>query len=309
MFLHNLIIFTLILGTFFIEGCRKGDGKKLIVDQNTKYRATTFPSTPKSKNRSVKPDQAVILNPSDERVLPKLKLLHEKWRYDKNYLKEYRKMIRSLLPEAEKYVDFGSKEFLVLPDESKTDKSVYSAKKAKFHSCSTSKTENWNEIKVLQLEKCNSVTLKQNSQSGAKVVEKLMTEQKHYDKEMNFFRHAHHGSLKYFPSLICASQPKNRNGRYSIVTEFVEGQNSHLMAAVATTEQLRFMVAQFFNSVVELHKVGFIHCDLTPANVIVTSDFEVKLIDFGMAMLVGEANGFRGSTFIPGTRITSNDSG
>lgn len=228
-----------------------------------------------------------------------LNLLHKSGRYNQVYMKEYKKMIASLLPDPESIdPSFNNKEMLPRQNEVKTVKSLYSTKKAKLPTCSREKEKMWKKLKILQLEKKNSVTLKENIRTGARVVEKLMEGQRHYDKEMNFFTQAHHGSTKYFPSFICSAKPKKRNERYSIITDFIDGDKSHVMASVATPEQLRHMVAQLFNSIVELHRVGFIHCDLSPANVMVTKDFEVKLIDFGMAMPVGQANGYRGSFYI-----------
>ena len=93
-------------------------------------------------------------------------------------------------------------------------------------------------MKILQLEKKNSVTLKENIHTGARVVEKLMEGQRHYDKEMKFFSHAHHGSTKYFPSFICSMKPKKRNERYSIITDFIDGDKSHVMASIATLNNL-----------------------------------------------------------------------
>ena len=228
---------------------------------------------------------------------PKLNLLHKESRYDKMFLDQYKKMIDSLLPDAEMFTNFNSDDFLPLPSDIKTVKSIYSDETVKLPKCSKSKEKNWKKIKVLQVEDNNSVTLKQNSLTGAKVVEKKMIGGKHYEKEMNFFSHAHHGSSKYYPSFICSAASHSRKGHFSIITDFVDGNQSHVMAAVASADQLRFMVGQLFNAIIELHKVGFIHCDLTPANVIVSNEFEVKLIDFGMALPVGQAYGYRGSFY------------
>jgi hypothetical protein len=280
---------TLIICLISVDG--KGKGKKknsLATKKSVNGKATVFPS--KRSKQPLKPKS--LTKPKSF-----LNLLHKEKLYNNDYLIEYKKMILSLLPEPNLFTNFNDKKFLVLPNEIKTDKSLYSKNKAKLPVCSKVKEKNWRKVKVLQLEKKNSVTLKQNSQTGAKVVEKLMDGAKHFDKELNFFKHAHHGSTKYFPSFICSAKPKNRKERYSIITDFVDGAQSHEMAAIATSDQLRFMVAQLFNSLVELHKVGFIHCDLTPANVIVSKNFNLNVIDFGMAMPIGQANGFRGSVY------------
>lgn len=233
----------------------------------------------------------------DNKTMPATKYLHRISKYKDEYLKEYKKMISSLLPEASMYERFSSSEFLPLKNEISTVKSRYSSEKARLPICSSEDEKNWRSLKVLQLEERNIVTLKENKLTGFKVVEKLMYKQKNYDTELEFFGHAHSGAKSYYPALICSAKTNNSKGRFSILIEYIKGQNSHLIAAKATSEQLRFMVAQLFNSIVELHKVGFIHCDLTPSNVIVSRDFEVKLIDFGMALPVGKGLGFRGSYY------------
>ena len=298
MFFIYLFIFTLLFCSIFIEG--KSRKKNWPVSaKNKKQMATVFPSK-RSKHLKPLKNKDVVTKSKPVvslKTLSNLNLLHKERKYNQEYLIEYKKMIRSLLPDAEMYEKFNSKEFLVLAHEIKTDKSLYSDKIAKLPICSVNRETNWKKVKVLQLEEKNSVILKENCQTGVKIVEKSMEGFKHFDKEINFFRHAHHGSKKYFPSFICSAKPKSRKGRYLITTDYVDGEKSHEMAAIATAEQLRFMVAQFFNSLVEMHKVGFVHCDLTPANVIVTKDFEVKLIDFGMAMPIGQLHGFRGSSY------------
>ena len=300
MFLRNFVMSALICCVFFIEGSHV---KEKSIRADKKFRKiVVYPVTPKIKSRKNSAKKLLIDSPKKLLTLNNkivVDFLHKEKRYNQKYLVEYKKMIRSLLPEAEMYKDFNSRDLLVLPYETKTDNSLYSKKKITLPVCSSVKEKYWSKVKVLQKEKRNTVTLKQNSQTGARVVEKLMEAKKNYDKETEFFRHAHHSSTKYFTAFICSAKPqgRSRKERYSIITDFVDGDKSHVMAAVATADQLRFMVAQFFNSVIELHKVGFIHCDLSPANVMVTKEYEVKLIDFGMAVPIGQAYGHRGSPY------------
>ncbi len=45
-----------------------------------------------------------------------------------------------------------------------------------------------------------------------------------------------------------------------------------------------------------IHRVGYVHADLKPHNILVTSDLRVRLIDFGFAAPIGEAlNSFKGT--------------
>ena len=311
----------LISSNFGVDGRPKKHSRNELKVQN-KYKATIFPSVTKRTKKSVvkptktavetvikrtaitatkpkpKPDVKLATKTPQLKSSSLVKLLHKESKYNRGYLTEYKKMIASLLLE-ESNPQFCNKEFLQLPLEIQTVKSLHSKQKANFPNCADlTRKSDWKKLKVLQLEDKNSVTLKENRQTGEKVVEKRMDAQKHYDKELDFFRHAHHGSNRYYPKFVCSMKGKEGRTRHSIVTEFVDGEKSHVMASVATWQQLRLMVAQLFNSIVELHKVGYVHCDLSPANVMVTRSFDVKLIDFGMAMPIGSAKGYRGSYYI-----------
>ena len=312
MFLKHLVLIALIFANYLIAGLKQG--RK--TGNQIQKRATNFPVKAGARKRvpvpmnSRKIEKRVVINRRQQFRNAKpaisanakelqLNLINKIGRYNKEYMIEYKKMIASLSLDS-KFLDplFNSREMLPGPNEIKTVKALYSTKMENLPICSPQKERLWKKIKVLQEEKKNSVTLKKNIQTGARVVEKSMEGQKHYDKELKFFSQAHHGSNRYFPAFICSAKPQKKNERYSIITDFVDGDKSHVMASMATPEQLKHMVAQFFNSIVELHRVGFIHCDLSPANVMVTKDFDVKLIDFGMALPVGQANGYRGSYYI-----------
>ena len=234
----------------------------------------------------------------------KINYLHNLRHYNQEYLLEYEKMIYSLLSLTEsRSHDHNISKTIFLPNNSelKTVNSLYNEKTNNLPICKGTKEKDWRAVKVFQVEDTNSVYLKENQISRVRVVEKKMNLRKHYDKEINFFRHCHQNLSKYLPDFVCHSIKKAKGSRrkneYKIVTGFVDGEKSHIMAARASYDQTRLMVAQLFNALIQLHKTGFMHCDLSPANVMVTSDFRVKLIDFGMATRVGQANGYRGSTY------------
>ena len=72
----------------------------------------------------------------------------------------------------------------------------------------------------------------------------------------------------------------------ALVMEFVEGRTlqawlAEKQPAPAVLEALR----QTVDAVAYAHRRGVVHCDLKPSNVLVTPDSEVKIIDFGIALM------------------------
>ena len=71
-----------------------------------------------------------------------------------------------------------------------------------------------------------------------------------------------------------------------IVLEYIQGDT--LLAKMATkvplNESLKLM-RDVLNGVRAAHEKGIIHCDLKPANIMITSNGEAKVADFGLALL------------------------
>jgi serine/threonine-protein kinase len=87
----------------------------------------------------------------------------------------------------------------------------------------------------------------------------------------------------------------NRTEQY-MVLEFIEGENLRSHMAAVRAEQpdgrvpLDVAVAwgqQLADVIAYLHEHGVVHRDLKPENVLVTSDGQLKVIDFGTALLEG----------------------
>ncbi len=71
--------------------------------------------------------------------------------------------------------------------------------------------------------------------------------------------------------------------RYFFVAEYVRGVTlSEAIRKAGEKEALR-LFAQSLQALDYLHRHGVYHCDLKPANILVTSEGEVKLIDFDVA--------------------------
>lgn len=71
-----------------------------------------------------------------------------------------------------------------------------------------------------------------------------------------------------------------------LVLEYVEGET--LQAQLNNTlseQQVIHIMRDVLNGVAAAHRLGIIHCDLKPANIMITSDGEAKVADFGLALL------------------------
>ena len=72
-----------------------------------------------------------------------------------------------------------------------------------------------------------------------------------------------------------------------LVMEFVDGKP--IKGPLPVEEAVRLAV-QVASALEEAHSLGILHRDLKPGNILVTSRGAVKLVDFGLAKLIGEPN-------------------
>jgi serine/threonine protein kinase len=78
--------------------------------------------------------------------------------------------------------------------------------------------------------------------------------------------------------------------RLYLVLEYVEGVplDQYCQARSATLAQRLAVFVQVADAMVHAHERRIVHRDLKPANVLVTADGETKLLDFGVAKLLGD---------------------
>lgn len=89
-----------------------------------------------------------------------------------------------------------------------------------------------------------------------------------------------------------------------LVMEYVDGQpiDAYCAAQHLTIRQRLVLVLQICNALQHAHGRLIVHRDLKPGNILVTADGVVKLLDFGIAKLLGTADTDAGSPSVPLTQ-------
>ena len=88
-----------------------------------------------------------------------------------------------------------------------------------------------------------------------------------------------------------------------IVMEFVVGETLEMLAlrvGALAPEHAVFIVDRVLSALAHTHRAGIVHCDIKPANVMVTVDGGVKIMDFGTARARGAELG-EGTGYMMGT--------
>jgi serine/threonine protein kinase len=74
-------------------------------------------------------------------------------------------------------------------------------------------------------------------------------------------------------------------GHLYLAMEYVEGADLHwrTLAGEITPERARSVIVQLCEALQYAHEHGVIHRDIKPANILITPDWQVKVVDFGLA--------------------------
>ena len=116
------------------------------------------------------------------------------------------------------------------------------------------------------------------------------------DRRRRFVQEAQAASALNHPHIITIYEIESADGNDFIVMEYVRGKSLDALIprqGMRLNEALRIAIA-VADALATAHARGIVHRDLKPANVIVGTDGTVKVLDFGLAKLIGGRRHARG---------------
>jgi tetratricopeptide (TPR) repeat protein len=89
------------------------------------------------------------------------------------------------------------------------------------------------------------------------------------------------------PNIAALYDAFEQNGQLWLVIEYVEGENlsARTRRGPATVEEIVSAGVQLADAVAHAHARGIVHRDVKPANIQLTADGRIKILDFGVAKL------------------------
>ncbi len=115
--------------------------------------------------------------------------------------------------------------------------------------------------------------------------EKIPRLRERFDQEARSLGSLSHGNI------VAVHEFDEQEGRQYLVMEYVEGRSLEdlLRGAQLEREEVISILRQVAGALDYAHRKGVIHRDVKPANILVQPDGKVKLTDFGIAKIVGQA--------------------
>jgi serine/threonine protein kinase len=96
------------------------------------------------------------------------------------------------------------------------------------------------------------------------------------------------------PNIVGLIDYVEQDGGLFLIMEYVEGQSLDDLIkdqqAPISIERAKKLMIQIVEAFIYAHKNGIVHRDVKPSNILVTNNDQIKVLDFGIAKLVGEGN-------------------
>ena len=136
------------------------------------------------------------------------------------------------------------------------------------------------------------VYLAKDSKLDRQVAFKILSEKfsRHESNLNRFIQEAKAASALNHPNILVIHEIGEANDVHFIVSELVEGKTLREIlnqSPLQLSEVLDFSI-QIANALVAAHTAHIVHRDIKPENIIVRPDGFVKILDFGLAKLVGQ---------------------
>jgi serine/threonine protein kinase/Tfp pilus assembly protein PilF len=135
------------------------------------------------------------------------------------------------------------------------------------------------------------VYLAEDTRLGRQVALKFLPASYQYDSERRtrFLKEARAASALRSPNIAAIYDLGEHDGAMFIAMEYVEGEalSQRIDRRTLPTRDVINMAAQIADALAEAHSLGVIHRDVKSSNLMVTERGLVKMLDFGLAKMIG----------------------
>ena len=114
------------------------------------------------------------------------------------------------------------------------------------------------------------------------------------------------GALNH-PNILVIHHIGLHNGAPYIVSELLEGETlgDRLVSGALPQRKATDYALQIAKGLAAAHEKGIVHRDIKPDNIFITDDERVKILDFGLAKLIGSVDGNQPQTEVPTRRVNT----